>query len=69
MIANALCKVENTYELSVILSVWDWSKKKKIVSFNNGNPPGSAITGVHFINEDAQTMLLTASGMFPPGAL
>ncbi|QRV97289.1 WD repeat protein [Ceratobasidium sp. AG-Ba] len=46
---------------STSLSVWDWSKKKKIVSFNNGNPAGSAITGVHFINEDAQTMLLTAS--------
>jgi hypothetical protein len=43
-------------------SIWDWSKKKKVVSFNNGNPAGSAITGVHFINEDAQTMILTASG-------
>jgi WD40 repeat protein len=44
-------------------SVWDWSKKKKVVTFNNGNPAGSAITGVHFVNEDAQTMILTASGM------
>jgi hypothetical protein len=43
-------------------SIWDWSKKKKVVTFNNGNPAGSAITGVHFINEDAQTMILTASG-------
>ncbi|KAJ1301765.1 hypothetical protein OPQ81_008994 [Rhizoctonia solani] len=43
------------------LSVWDWSKKKKVVTFNNGNPAGSAITGVHFVNEDAQTMILTAS--------
>ncbi|KAB5592445.1 WD repeat protein mip1 [Ceratobasidium theobromae] len=43
------------------LSVWDWSKKKKVVTFNNGNPTGSAITGVHFVNEDAQTMILTAS--------
>ncbi|KAG8726719.1 hypothetical protein FRC11_014646, partial [Ceratobasidium sp. 423] len=43
------------------LSVWDWSKKKKVVRFNNGNPAGSAITGVHFVNEDAQTMVLTCS--------
>ncbi|KAG8751202.1 hypothetical protein FRC11_009604, partial [Ceratobasidium sp. 423] len=43
------------------LSVWDWSKKKKMVTFNNGNPAGSAITGVHFVNEDAQTMVLTCS--------
>ncbi|CAE7163142.1 unnamed protein product [Rhizoctonia solani] len=46
---------------SASLSVWDWSKKKKVVTFNNGNPSGSAITGVHFVNEDAQTMILTAS--------
>ncbi|CCO30964.1 Target of rapamycin complex 1 subunit KOG1 Short=TORC1 subunit KOG1 [Rhizoctonia solani AG-1 IB] len=43
------------------LSVWDWSRKKKVVTFNNGNPPGSAITGMHFVNEDAQTMIMTAS--------
>ncbi|QRW24836.1 WD repeat protein [Rhizoctonia solani] len=43
------------------LSVWDWSRKKKVVTFNNGNPPGSAITGIHFVNEDAQTMIMTAS--------
>ncbi|KAF8756144.1 Raptor N-terminal CASPase like domain [Rhizoctonia solani] len=48
------------------LSVWDWSRKKKVVTFNNGNPPGSAITGIHFVNEDAQTMIMTASGPKEP---
>jgi hypothetical protein len=37
-----------------------------VVTFNNGNPPGSAITGMHFVNEDAQTMIMTASGTLSP---
>lgn len=58
-----LCHEINVYLSHEPCSVWDWSKKKKVVTFNNGNPTGSAITGVHFVNEDAQTMILTASGM------
>ncbi|KAG8903119.1 hypothetical protein FRB99_003721 [Tulasnella sp. 403] len=44
-----------------LISVWDWAKKKRIACFDNGNPEGTCVTSIHFINEDHQTQVLTGS--------
>ncbi|KDQ14024.1 hypothetical protein BOTBODRAFT_357949 [Botryobasidium botryosum FD-172 SS1] len=46
---------------SNMLSVWDWSKKKRLTYFKNGNPHGTSVTALHFINEDEHGMILTGS--------
>ncbi|KAK0433965.1 hypothetical protein EV421DRAFT_1841786 [Armillaria borealis] len=35
-----------------IVAVWDWSQKKKLNQFCNGNPRGTSITSMHIINQD-----------------
>jgi len=42
-------------------SVWDWDKHKSLNRFSNGNPTRSKITGLRFINEDDQALLMTGS--------
>ncbi|KAG8997859.1 hypothetical protein FRB94_002908 [Tulasnella sp. JGI-2019a] len=44
-----------------LVSVWDWSKKKRIACFDNGNPTGTSVTSLTFINEDMQAQIMTAS--------
>ncbi|KAK6353418.1 hypothetical protein TWF696_005383 [Orbilia brochopaga] len=44
------------------VSVWDWSKGYRLNQFSNGNPAGTRITDVKFINEDDVALLLTGSG-------
>ncbi|EEU46932.1 uncharacterized protein NECHADRAFT_103792 [Fusarium vanettenii 77-13-4] len=41
--------------------VWDWKKQGRLSRFSNGNPEGSRISDMKFINEDDQAMLLTGS--------
>lgn len=42
-------------------SVWDWHKRKRLACFDNGNPEGTCITSLHFINEEFLGHILTAS--------
>lgn len=43
------------------LSVWDWTHEKQLSRFNAGNPVGSRISDLRFINEDDQALLMTGS--------
>ncbi|TGO84970.1 hypothetical protein BPOR_0445g00020 [Botrytis porri] len=43
------------------ICVWDWKKQDRLSRFSNGNPEGSRISDVQFINEDDQAFLLTGS--------
>lgn len=44
-----------------IYSIWDWQNHKRLNQFSNGNPVGSKINEVRYINEDDQALLLTGS--------
>ncbi|KKY25223.1 putative torc1 growth control complex subunit [Diplodia seriata] len=41
--------------------VWDWERHTRLNRFSNGNPVGSKMTEVKFINEDDQALLMTGS--------
>ncbi|CAI0643502.1 unnamed protein product [Colletotrichum noveboracense] len=41
--------------------VWDWKKHARLGKFSNGNPEGSRISDMKFINEDDQAFLMTGS--------
>jgi regulatory associated protein of mTOR len=41
--------------------VWDWKKENRLSKFSNGNPEGSKISDIKFINEDDQALLMTGS--------
>lgn len=41
--------------------VWDWKHQGRMSKFSNGNPEGSKISDMKFINEDDQAFLLTGS--------
>ncbi|CAK3787447.1 WD repeat-containing mip1 [Lecanosticta acicola] len=43
------------------IAVWDWQEEKQLNRFSNGNPKGSRVTDVKFINEDDIAMLMTGS--------
>ena len=43
------------------VNVWDWKKQGRLSRFSNGNPEGSKISDMKFINEDDQAMLMTGS--------
>lgn len=43
------------------VNIWDWKKQGRLARFSNGNPPGSKISDMRFINEDDQAILLTGS--------
>ncbi|WVR06256.1 hypothetical protein IAU60_003286 [Kwoniella sp. DSM 27419] len=43
------------------MCIWDWEAKRRLNKFSNQNMPGSNISSVHFINEMASSLLLTAS--------
>lgn len=43
------------------VNIWDWKKQGRLSRFSNGNPEGSTISDMKFINEDDQAMLLTGS--------
>jgi len=42
--------------------VWDWSQRKRLNHFCNGNPKGTSITSLHVINQDVGGIILTGSG-------
>ncbi|KAF9879393.1 WD repeat domain-containing protein mip1 [Colletotrichum karsti] len=41
--------------------VWDWKKHARLSRFSNGNPEGSRISDMKFINEDDEAFLMTGS--------
>lgn len=41
--------------------IWDWNKSERLSRFSNGNPQGSRISDMKFINEDDQAFLMTGS--------
>ena len=41
--------------------IWDWQRHRRLNQFSNGNPVGSKINEVRYINEDDQALLLTGS--------
>ncbi|KAK5114250.1 hypothetical protein LTR85_010315 [Meristemomyces frigidus] len=43
------------------IAVWDWKDERQLARFSNGNPAGSRVTELRFINEDDQAMLMTGS--------
>ncbi|EGW35348.1 Kontroller of growth [Spathaspora passalidarum NRRL Y-27907] len=43
------------------ISVWDWEQNQIVKKFSNGNPFGTKITDIKFLNEDDLPLLLTGS--------
>ncbi|KAK8027486.1 WD repeat domain-containing protein mip1 [Apiospora marii] len=43
------------------VNIWDWKKQHRIGRFSNGNPEGSKISDMKFINEDDTAFLMTGS--------
>lgn len=43
------------------VTVWDWEYNNVVKKFSNGNPYGTKITDIKFLNEDDQPLLLTGS--------
>ena len=43
------------------VAIWDWKKHGRLSRFSNGNPEGSKISDMKFINEDDQGFLMTGS--------
>ncbi|KAJ5920840.1 hypothetical protein N7466_009166 [Penicillium verhagenii] len=43
------------------IAIWDWQSHRRLNQFSNGNPVGSKINEVRYINEDDQALLLTGS--------
>jgi regulator-associated protein of mTOR len=41
--------------------IWDWKNQNRLARFSNGNPEGSKISDLKFINEDDQAFLMTGS--------
>ncbi|EEH09058.1 predicted protein [Histoplasma capsulatum G186AR] len=41
--------------------IWDWQNHARLSRFSNGNPLGSKINEIRFINEDDQALLMTGS--------
>lgn len=50
-----------------VFRVYDWLHRKKVSQFFNGNPQGSSITSLHFINEEVGGIILTGAGTFIVG--
>ncbi|KAL5530680.1 KOG1 [Sanghuangporus sanghuang] len=44
-----------------MISVYDWSRRKRLLAFNNGNPTGTSITWLGCINQDVGGMIMAAS--------
>ncbi|CAK1358784.1 WD repeat-containing protein mip1 [Cercospora beticola] len=43
------------------IAIWDWKAEQQLARFSNGNPRGSRVTEVQFINEDDIAMLMVGS--------
>ncbi|KAL5906356.1 Target of rapamycin complex 1 subunit kog1 [Pyricularia oryzae] len=43
------------------IQIWDWKNQGRLSRFSNGNPEGSRISDMKFINEEDQALLMTGS--------
>lgn len=43
------------------IQIWDYKRQGRLNRFSNGNPPGSRISDMKFINEDDQAFLMAGS--------
>ncbi|KAJ7715065.1 hypothetical protein B0H16DRAFT_1806526 [Mycena metata] len=46
---------------SDVVSVWDWSQRRRLSTFHNGNPSGTSVTSLQIINQDVGGIILTGS--------
>ncbi|KAF9011295.1 hypothetical protein BDQ17DRAFT_1387682 [Cyathus striatus] len=46
---------------SDMITVWDWSQRKRLNYFCNGNPKGTTVTSLSIINQDVGGIILTGS--------
>ncbi|KAJ6541734.1 hypothetical protein B0H19DRAFT_1174442 [Mycena capillaripes] len=46
---------------SNVVSVWDWSQRRRLTSFHNGNLAGTSVTSLQVINQDVGGIVLTGS--------
>ncbi|KAJ2921274.1 hypothetical protein H1R20_g15822, partial [Candolleomyces eurysporus] len=44
-----------------MITVWDWSQRKRLNYFCNGNPRGTSITGLEIINQESGGIVLVGS--------
>ncbi|KAF7307461.1 Mip1 [Mycena indigotica] len=44
-----------------IVSVWDWSQKRRLSWFHNGNTAGTSVTSLEIINQDVGGIILTGA--------
>ncbi|KAI5124927.1 hypothetical protein M0805_007354 [Coniferiporia weirii] len=43
------------------ISVYDWSRRRRLLQFNNGNPLGTSITSLRCINQDVGGIIMAGS--------
>ncbi|KAG1848524.1 hypothetical protein DFJ58DRAFT_796171 [Suillus subalutaceus] len=60
--SHPLCMAMHAYDPHLVIandndmiSVWDWTQRKRLNYFCNGNPKGTSITSLHVINQDIPT--------------
>ncbi|THH30240.1 hypothetical protein EUX98_g3964 [Antrodiella citrinella] len=44
-----------------MITVYDWTQKRRLSQFYNGNPRGTSITSLHLINQDVGGIILTGA--------
>ncbi|KAF8131557.1 hypothetical protein EV363DRAFT_1398647 [Boletus edulis] len=66
--SNPLCMTLHAYDPHLVIandtdmiSVWDWSQRKRLNYFCNGNPRGTGITSLHIINQDVGGIIMAGS--------
>ncbi|KIJ66511.1 hypothetical protein HYDPIDRAFT_109558 [Hydnomerulius pinastri MD-312] len=66
--SNPLCMTLHAYDSHLVIandtdmiSVWDWSQRKRLNYFCNGNPRGTSVTSLHIINQDVGGIIMTGS--------
>lgn len=58
MVRSECCSLASSL---IDVSIWDWQQKARLNRFSNGNPTGTKINEIKFINEDDQALLVTGS--------
>ncbi|KAJ7591195.1 raptor N-terminal caspase like domain-containing protein [Mycena floridula] len=66
--ANPLTMAFHSYDQHLVIAnesdlvcVWDWSKRKRLNSFYNGNARGTSITALKIINQEVGGIIVTGS--------
>ncbi|KAG2035660.1 raptor N-terminal caspase like domain-containing protein [Suillus americanus] len=66
--SHPLCMAMHAYDPHLVIandndmiSVWDWTQRKRLNYFCNGNPKGTSITSLHIINQDVGGIIMTGA--------